>query len=75
MLILEGEEVTNIVGTGLACARRPRMPKKFARTIKRIGPRSFPHKCKGRNHLGLLRQLMGVRICRTDYTLFEARLL
>lgn len=58
---------------GLACARRPRMPKKFGWTIKRRVPRSFAHKCKRRNRLGALRQLMGVRICSTECTLFEAQ--
>ena len=33
---------------------------------------SFADKCKRRNRLGVLRQLTGVRICRTDCTLFEA---
>ena len=64
--------MANIARSGLADARRSRMQEKFARTIKRSGPRSFEHKCKDRNRLGTLRQLAGVRICRTDCTLFEA---
>ena len=38
----------------------------------RSDPCSFADKCKRRNRLGVLRQLTGVRICRTDCTLFEA---
>jgi hypothetical protein len=64
--------LANITRSGLACAWRSRMPKKFARTIKRSGPCSFAYKCKHRNRLGVLKPLTGVRICRTGCTLFEA---
>lgn len=64
--------MANISSLGLARARHPRASKNCGSTIKRNGLRNFAHKCRCRNRLTIPGQLTGVRILRTDCTLFEA---